>query len=125
MKECECVNDSDNEGVMKAIFGETANDYEKRSILNEPAADVNANGHDTDDEYGKSCYTSTNGVTTTVFITSTTKTVTTTSSEAPTFTTTQTIAYRPTNDITNDSSRASTISKFTFIALALVAMLFI
>jgi len=98
---------------MEAILGGITNDNEKRS-LNEPAAGVNANG--VTDE---GCHTNLNDVTTT-----STRTVTTTS-EAPTFTATQTIAYRPTNEITNDSSRASTISKFTFIALALVAMLFI
>ena len=113
---------------MEAIYGETANDNEKRSLVEEPAAEVNANGADTDDEYGKSCHTNTNDATTTVFITSSTRTVTTTaekifSTEIP-YTTT-TIAYRPTNDITNGSSRASTISTFSFIALALVAILFI
>jgi len=134
MKECDCSNDSDSEGIMEAILG-TSNEkrmnLEKKSLMNESAADVNANGADSDD----GCYTSTNGYTTTVFVTSTTQTqtVTTTSerivsSELPTFTTTTTsttIAYRPTEDITNGSSRASTISKLTFIVLAFVAMLFI
>ncbi|OUM58094.1 hypothetical protein PIROE2DRAFT_16723 [Piromyces sp. E2] len=134
MKECDCVNDSDSEGVMEAILG-TSNEkrmnLEKKSLMNESAADVNANGADSDD----GCYTNTNGYTTTVFVTSTTqtRTVTTTSekiisTELPTFTTTTTsttVAYRPTNDITNGSSHASSISKLTFIVLAFIAMLFI
>jgi len=134
MKECDCTHDSDSEETMEAILGasnEKRMNLEKKSLMNEPAAaNVDSTGVDSDD----GCYTNTNGYTTTVYVTSTTqtRTVTTTSekivsTELPTFTTTTstTIAYRPTNDITNGSSRASNISKLTFIVLAFVAMLFI
>jgi len=135
MKECDCTNDSGNEGIVDTILG-TSNEkrmnLEKKSVINEPAANVVADGDDSDD----GCFTNTRGYTTTAYVSSTTQTTTVTTttertvfSEAPTFTTTTvastTVAYRPTNDITNGSGHASNISKLTFIVLAFVAMLFI
>ncbi|ORY22154.1 hypothetical protein LY90DRAFT_632147, partial [Neocallimastix californiae] len=130
-KECECLNNSDDEGVMEAIFGvnkEKRMIHEKKSLVDETAVNVNANGSDNDgsdsgaDSDG--CYTNFNGATTTVFVTSTTstRTITATSekvvSDLPTVTATLTstiTSYRPTNDITNDSTHASNIKLLSFL----------
>ncbi|KAG4083042.1 hypothetical protein H8356DRAFT_1089829 [Neocallimastix lanati (nom. inval.)] len=123
-KECDCLSDSDGERGMEAVLGvnnEKRMNHEKKSLKDEAVANGNtsgsSNGSDSDID-GDGCYTKSNDVTTTVFITSSTstRTITATServvSNLPTVTATLTstiTSYRPTNDITNDSTHASNV----------------